>query len=372
MSRASRGVVAGVVLVLCACSPETGSSSRFRIDSGPTSPDAGGGPDGSPTPTPPFPPPFPPPPPVGDGGSMPCFARETTAESALVPLDIIWVVDSSGSMENEAMRVQDNLNRFSLAIDAVDIDYRVVMITTSSFVSVPPPLGTSPRYRLIDRGVSSNEALQVLLDELPRYQDFLRAAATTHMVVVTDDESDLDPTTFLTQMRDRLGKTFVFHAIASERVAPGFTNPTGACVTSTGFPPEGAANPGDRYYQLAFETGGLTFSICTTDWASLFTDLTNVVAVPTPLPCSYEIPDAPDGMTFDRNRVNVVYTPSSTGAPDTIPSVGTPDRCGAEGWYYDDPAMPAIILLCPSSCALLGSDAAGRVNIAFGCETELI
>lgn len=369
----TRVVVVGTVLSLLACSPDSGTTGgRFRTDSGPPSGDAGPPPGDGAVPPTPFPPPLPPPVPPGGDGGMGCVAEVFTAEQAFVPVDIIWIVDSSGSMENEAMRVQENLNAFSSAMDAVDLDYRVVMITTSSFVSVPPPLGTGPRYRLLDRGVDSHESLQALLDEFPRYGDFLRAAATTHFVVVTDDESDLEPDTFLGRMRDLLGKTFVFHAIASERVAPGFTNPTGACVTSTGFPPEGAANPGDRYYQLARDTGGLTFSICTSDWSSLFRDLTTVVAVPTPLPCSYEIPPPPMGMSFDRNRVNVVYTPSSTGAADTIPSVGSSDRCGAEGWYYDDPANPSVILLCPSSCTLLGSDPGGRVNIAYGCATELI
>ena len=289
------------------------------------------------------------------------------------PIDIIWVVDSSGSMSNEAERVQENLNTFSGAIGMVGLDYRVVMITTSGYVAVPPPLGGSPNYLLIDRSVSSNEPLQAILDEWENYRHFLRRTAITHIVATTDDESDLAWEDFDRQMLTNLERNYTFHAIASERVAPTFTNPAGAC-SSGGFPPDGAAAPGEEYYELAMARGGLIFSICTADWSGLFSTLTAAIAVPRALPCVYPIPPPPEGMELDPMRVNVGYTPGGSTDQRIIPYVGTSDGadCTAGGWYYDDPATPSSILLCPSTCAEVGGDASGRVDIVFGCQTFII
>ena len=290
---------------------------------------------------------------------MGCVAEAFTAEQAFVPVDIIWIVDSSGSMENEAMRVQENLNAFSSAMDAVDLDYRVVMITTSSFVSVPPPLGTGPRYRLLDRGVDSHESLQALLDEFPRYGDFLRAAATTHFVVVTDDESELDADEFHTRMEGLLGHPFTFHSIASE------DDGGDACP--------GAADVGRQYDQLSDMTGGLFLSVCTEDWAMVFDSLREAITASSPLPCRYDLPAPPAGMIFDAMRVNVLYTPAG-GADETLPNVRSGDACGAtsSGWYYDDPATPTEIILCPTTCDRLNLAPDSNLGITLGCTTVVI
>lgn len=303
-----------------------------------------------------------------DGGS--CAAKSFSAEPSIAPVDIIWVVDSSGSMDNEAKRVQDNLNGFSTAMGKAGIDYHVVMITSSAFVTVPPPLGTSPNYKFIDRMVNSNEPLQVLLDEFPKYSSFLRPLAVTHFVGVTDDESDpLTAPDFYSQMLTKLGHKFKFHAIASEKVAPTFTNPEGACQT-TAFPPEGAAAPGIQYYKLADATGGLKFSICTSDWSKLFADLTAEVAVAAKLPCVFTLP-VPDMGTIDPGKVNVNYTKGS-GGTTTLVYVGSKEGCtSAGGWYYDDPAKPTKAILCDASCTTVSADKGGKIDVALGCATKI-
>jgi hypothetical protein len=314
-----------------------------------------------------------------DLGFATCSADERRAGTVFQPVDIVWVVDSSGSMRNEAERVQANMNAFVGAIERAGIDVHVVMISSSAFVSVPPPLGTDPsRYLLLDRAVGSSEPLRALVAEHPRYAAFLRPLSQLHLVAVTDDESDLRADAFMTMMTGLLGRGFTFHAIASERGPTSFTNPSGACtVPGSGFPPDGAAAPGLQYLDLTARTGGRFFSICTpaAEWASLFDTLVASVAVATRLPCIFDIPAPPDGMTFDRFRVNVVYTPGGGGAPLTFPYADTPsgpDCSRGPGWYYDDAASPSRIFLCPAACDLVERDAAGVVAIAFGCETLLI
>ncbi len=304
---------------------------------------------------------------TGEGGTGSCAATSYKAEVGFAPVDIIWVVDSSGSMDDEAKRVQDNLNGFSTSMGMAGIDWHVVMITASSFVSVPPPLGTSPNYKLIDRQVGSNEPLQALLDEFPNYVTFLRPLAITHIVAVTDDESSIKAEDFYAQMQKKLGKNFKVHAIASEKVAPTFTNPEGACQTG-GFG-NGAAAPGIEYYRLADATKGLKFSICTTDWTGLFKTLTAEVAAPARLPCAFILPAE---STADPMKVNIEWS-KGNGEKETLLYVGDGGAaaCNPGGWYYDDPVKPTRAILCPSTCTAVSGDTAGTIAVALGCATRI-
>ncbi|MND04728.1 hypothetical protein D3C83_251350 [compost metagenome] len=65
-----------------------------------------------------------------------------------------------------------------------------------------------------------------------------------------------------------------------------------------------------------------------------------------------------------------MHTPTG-GSAATMPFVGDASRCAGGGWYYDDPAAPSRILLCPSSCDAVNDGSGGRVDIALGCETVL-
>ena len=299
--------------------------------------------------------------PLPDSGLGECATTEAEAETTVRPIDIVWVVDSSGSMDNEAARVQENMNRFATDIVGAGIDPHVVVITDPDFVTVPPPLGTDPmQYRFVNQGVGSHAGLERLISEWPRYSDFLRPDAVTHFVAVTDDESDISADMFDAAMAGLLGHEYVFHAIASED-------------TGGGRECSGAADVGRQYYTLADRTGGLQVSICTSDWAAVFTELARAVTETAPLPCEFTIPDPPaDGM-LDYDAVNVQYFPSSGTGGATIPRVDSPSSCtGSGGWHYDDPGAPTLIELCPSSCTLVGGDPEGRVTIALGCATLLL
>src|SRR5262245_27178640 len=63
------------------------------------------------------------------------------ATQATAPVDILWVIDNSGSMGEEEDRVQDNMNNFAMSIAASGVDYHVIVITDTGHVNVPPPLG---------------------------------------------------------------------------------------------------------------------------------------------------------------------------------------------------------------------------------------
>jgi hypothetical protein len=308
---------------------------------------------------------------------VPCEGSSVVAMSTFAPVDIIWVIDSSGSMDGEARIVQDNMNNFAASISGSGIDYHVVVITDPSFVTVPPPLGTDPmRYLFVNHPVGSNEPLQALISTYPMYQMFLRPMAVTHFVIVTDDESDLAAGAFQTMMEGLLGHTFDAHAIAS----PNETHPScpfPLCPTEPGCtgPNGDAADVGMQYMTLTDATGGRFFSICTADWSALFADLEAAIAIGTTIPCVFIIPPPPEGMAFDERQVNVRYTPGGGGDASTVGKVHDSTACGpAGGWYYDSdettaPDAPAQILLCPASCDTIGRDTMGSIDIAFGCAT---
>jgi hypothetical protein len=115
----------------------------------------------------------------------------------------------------------------------------------------------------------------------------------------------------------------------------------------------------------------MTFSICTPDWSGLFDTLAATVSIAEVLPCVFAIPEAPAGMTFDRDLVNVLHTPSG-GMTTPFPRVDGESSCGAEpAWYYDDPTTPTSIVLCPSACTVVVAGP-GTVEIQLGCESLLI
>lgn len=84
--------------------------------------------------------------------------------------------------------------------------------------------------------------------------------------------------------------------------------------------------------------------------------------------CQYVIPPPPAGQNPDYGRVNLAFTPE--GGPQTlVKKVGGASECvGGPGWYYDNPANPTKILLCPSSCDTV-EFTPGKMDIVLGCET---
>ena len=41
------------------------------------------------------------------------------------------------------------------------------------------------------------------------------------------------------------------------------------------------------------------------------------------------------------------------------------------GWYYDVPATPKAIILCPTTCTAVQADVSTKVDLGSGCDTKL-
>lgn len=86
-------------------------------------------------------------------------------------------------------------------------------------------------------------------------------------------------------------------------------------------------------------------------------------------PCTFAIPLDGEGGAIDPSLVNVRVTPRGQTEPSIVAKTfdGSAGACGpAGGWHYDDPDAPRQIQLCEATCRA-ASDA--RVQVQFGCET---
>jgi hypothetical protein len=87
------------------------------------------------------------------------------------------------------------------------------------------------------------------------------------------------------------------------------------------------------------------------------------------LGCTYKVPVPMVGMT-NFNLVNVQFTPSG-GKAQLVPQCADLAHCPKSGdaWYYDNPASPANIILCTTTCGTVATG--GEVDVLTGCQTVM-
>lgn len=293
-------------------------------------------------------------------GMEECAEVVEEADVGLQGADIIIVIDNSVSMGNEIAEVQENMNMFSQQIIDADVDPHVVMVSgfehnSDSGICVPAPLGSGmcptadhnpPVYWRVGDWVGSHSALSRVVSHYGDYAATMRDDAATHVVVVTDDDSDWTPEQFTAEFEALNPKLdgFVLHAIIN--------------------------GSGDVYEQLAMQTGGLVGDLDSGEFQPIFDALADTVVMSASLSCAYDIPTPMGGEVFDDDEVNVQFDDGMGGTLE-IGHVEAAGDCGAvgDGWYYDDPVAPTTIVLCPQTCDAIQGFALARVGIVFGCAT---
>jgi hypothetical protein len=334
-----------------------------------------------------------------------CVATKAVAPPASTPkIDIVWIVDSSQSMFDEQKRINMNLATFANAITMANLDVSIAMVSQAPSLTgqvgiplpgicadfPPDPLAGNafqmdPRYHFVQTYVDSRKPLSIAISAYPSYSMFLRPGSMVHFIIVTDDEDDYAGGSadgramrFQADMMQRLGRPFRVHTISS----PG---PTPCSSTNCEFDPNlgiacvfialncQAANSGLSYYSLARLTNGLTASICESDWSGIFKAFQESIIKSAPLPCDYSIPPPPKGEKLDAAKVNVAYTPVG-GAEQQVLQVPGASACPPDAtkaaWYYDNPAAPTKVNLCPATCTTV--QAGGAMNIVYGCATVVL
>lgn len=186
--------------------------------------------------------------------------------SEAAPLDMIWVIDNSGSMNEEAALVRKNFDAFLTALNK-STNFRLLLVsqqgTSGTAVSIPSSFD-SATHKQINQRVESNDGPQLLLNNLKALPaGFLREDSKKIVVFVTDDNSSLASTTFMTNLIAQQKWSAKDVSVSS---FIGIDKATSPCMYKEGV----------VYKDLAKQTSGRTYNICMQDWSANFNDLINV------------------------------------------------------------------------------------------------
>ncbi|NRA68933.1 MAG: hypothetical protein HRU19_30900 [Pseudobacteriovorax sp.] len=221
-------------------------------------------------------------------------------ETQKSPLDMVWVIDNSGSMSEEAEQVRNNFKKFTASVeDATNLNLALISRIGSSGTNMElEPSDRDKGYIELDQEIGSWNSLALLAaatcpvsttdvsngfgnnikvcninsfgdntsrafgkeDELTeirgKLQSFYRPEATKVFVVVTDDDATAVNHEHITQ------------AFVDQGIKPIFYSFSGSGSSSCSI-----ASTGTSYIELAKKTNGAVFDICENDWTQHFEQL---------------------------------------------------------------------------------------------------
>ena len=227
--------------------------------------------------------------------------EERFFQAPLPRVDVLWIIDDTGSMAAEQARLADSFEVFVQGLDALEIDFQLGVVTTDMSAGEGgvllgnPWVVTSLHADPVEAFVANSAvgtagagpeaglaAMVAALKEPNRSganRGFRREDAALHVVVLSDaddrsqDWLGADPVgtalALLEDERQRTSRTARFSAVVGDA-------PLG-CFSS-----EGSADAGIRYLQVVANSGGSHASICSDDFGPLLENL-GVVGVEYPV-----------------------------------------------------------------------------------------
>jgi hypothetical protein len=359
----------------------------------------------------------------GDPG---CAAQEAQATAIQRPVDIVFVIDNSGSMSGEISEVEKQINQnFASIIEASKIDYRVIMVTKHGLnsnqdvcISAPlaggscAPVPAQPmenaRFFHHSQNIESHDSLCFLLKKFgeadqfnkhPKgYGELLRKDAFKTFVVITDDGvactvnvnggnktfNDGDTVTggptaadawdaeLLKLSPEQFGtaqkRNYVFHSIIGiadfDSANKALPHQPTSPLTA-GKCPNGSVAPGTGYQALSIKTGGLRYPTCDLNYTTVFQEMAKGVIEGAKVSCEYAMPAAPPGEQLDPATAVARYT-SGTGATKDFGQVASADQCAPDKFYIEGDR----IKLCPAACDVVQNDAKANVKLLFACKAK--
>jgi hypothetical protein len=335
--------------------------------------------------------------PKGSGGAS-CAGVSVAAEARVLPTDVVWAIDTSGSMIGSFPAIQEALNRFSADITAANIDVRIVLLAGAG-LCVPQPVGSGqcgqgiglpfpvpgaagkapdtrePAFLHLDTPFGSTQGMAVLLDNYAGYAPVLRPDAFKHLVITEDGSPPMSAQAVRDHIEGRRAATAT--APWSPPLVPGQWAMHGiVCVNGggsgtcfgnfTGVPA--------TTLELISQSGGILGNLDdagragSDPFAALLQELARKVIKGSTLPCDYRIPPPPSSQKFDRDLVNVVYT-NAAGTALVFPRADGNTCTDAAAWTYDGATPPTTVRLCPAACSNVQADPGARVDVSFGCQT---
>lgn len=334
-----------------------------------------------------------------------CSSVSAEASLVIVPVDIIFVIDNSGSMGGEILSVQSNINtNFAQIIGASGLDYRIIMLSRHGNASpdesvcieqplsghscspVPAQPTNSSTFFHYSVEISSHNSFSQILNTYNAPDEFnlapngwsewLRPEAFKVFLEITDDDADMTATNFEGSLLalqpanfgDATAIRYVWHSIIGLNENNPTTDPwlptdpiqTGECNNGSG-----SEGYGVDYQDLSISTGGLRFPICEfANFDVVFQAVAQGVVEGLALPCSYAPGEPPEGQLLDLDRVVVIFTPSDGSTPISLVHVDDETQCVADGFYVEND----LVTLCPDACDLVSADEEGGIQVHAACE----
>ncbi|HTV18827.1 MAG TPA: hypothetical protein VMG12_09155 [Polyangiaceae bacterium] len=365
------------------------------------------------------------PPPSGTGTvdvDDACVVNTAAAEFVEQPVDIILMLDNSGSMADELQAVEDNLNvNFASILASSGVDYRVILLSrhrrdarddseeASTSVCVTTPLSAlsdcsaapepvfSDRFFQYSTKLESTDSFDVAIDTYaPPFDDdereekfeqapdgwsaWLRPGAKKVFLEMTDDNEDMPIEEFIGSLvamapehfgTDPEHPNFVFHSIIGLAEKP---TPTEAYQPDEPVQSEkctgndnDVTNAGESYQELSILTGGLRFPLCQFGaYDVVFQTIADDVVQRRAVACDFPIPPPPAGLELD--QVAIEYAPGNGLEPTRFGQAPTPAACQPDAFYIANGRLN----LCPDTCAAVKSDPQASVTALFTCRSQLI
>ena len=361
---------------------------------------------------------------VTDGGNPfdrdgACAVLSSAATLEKSPVDVILVIDNSGSMTNEIQSVQNNVNtNFATIIAASGLDYHVIVLAKHGSASAdqsicidaplsgnasctPPPAKpvNTTKFFQYSQEIGSHDSFTQILNTYNQpdpsgasatgWSAWLRPNAVKHFILITDDtytksgngpnnEVDFDtrllaltPSNFGTAAK----RNYVFHSILGLKANTPVTTPwqptdpiqTTKCVA----PPADQAPPnqGEVYQRLSVLTSGLRYPICEYgNFDAVFKAVAAGVVASGAVACDFDIPAPANGGTINLDNIAVSYTPGSGGSAQFFKQSATSAACVANAFYVE----AGRIHLCPSTCTAIKADPTAKVEVLFTCDSTIL
>jgi len=303
----------------------------------------------------------------GGGGEEAGVCTSTSAAAHRIPLDIVFLIDRSGSMtgakwagttaalsaffnEPASAGIGAGLVYFpSLHADSCAVaSYEVLDVPIDALPGNAFNLTNSFPADAQGYGTPTYAALKGALIAATAYQD----AHPKHKVVVVF-ATDGDPFACSGGTIDE-----------DAALAQSARNYDGVLTYVIGAQGSTIANL-DKIAAAGGTTAAYDITNDITEFSAKMSEIRRVA-----LGCEFAIPPPPNSMQLDPDQVNFSYTPKGVGMSKILLRADNLLDCnGQPGWYYDSNTNPTKIILCPASCATVQADADGKVDVLFGCKS---
>lgn len=355
---------------------------------------------------------------MGGAGGNGDTCAATSAQATLIkqPVDIVLVLDNSGSMQDELDAVEKNINvKFASILQESGVDYRVILISrhrrgprtesgeASTSVCVSAPLSglaacpadapvNSERFYQYSIKIESTDSFDRILSTYNQpdkfkltmvgWSEWLRPGAKKVFLEMTDDNAVMAIDTFVQKLSalspanfgtDVAHPTFVFHSIVGLQQKAPVTTPYLATepvqmATCTGGN-NTVANVGVGYQELSRRTGGLRFPLCAFEsYDAVFSTIANDVVTKSQLACDFDIPTPSNGQELDLSKVAVAFSQDGASAPVQFGQAKTSAECQAGAFYIES----NHIYLCPETCTQVKAGNGAKVDVLFTCQSQII